>query len=276
MTSTTQQFFACDGTWTSSVSNNDYMLGANDGNLVNPDTDTTVPNSAHVPPMYTGLTARTNPRNIRNKQLYCVNVVSSSITQNSATITFDCFNSHSGSVVLVDSANGQKILYVSKSTSDFVVGEEIEIGYGTDRFETASISSMTSGSITLDTNLVYYHSGSQKDTVKKELRHMGLGFVKYGTTSGTYTMRTSLPPYDKWGLIYTELETTQEGRDWINQFKKWGHSVTLNNLQPGTKYYFKTCVSTPLNEICESSEYSLTTSPTGSVASGESNYTFIN
>jgi len=84
-------------------------------------------------------------------------------------------------------------------------------------------------------------------------RNKGLGFIKYGTVSGTYDMQSKLPDKEDWGLYWIQWYTDYE-------YKSTGHSVTLSNLKAGTTYYYKCCFVDPLGRVGESSEASFTTS----------------
>jgi len=55
------------------------------------------------------------------------------------------------------------------------------------------------------------------------------------------------------------------GKSWTGFDTTWtwaqtGHSVTINNLKSGTKYYYKACYIDPIGRIAESSEGSFLTS----------------
>lgn len=71
-------------------------------------------------------------------------------------------------VIDQDSSSGQPILY-TRSTINFVVGDEIIIGRGTIREEIKTILSIQSGiSLTTSVNLEFIHTELQADTVEAE------------------------------------------------------------------------------------------------------------
>jgi len=245
-----------------STSDNDYMAGTNAANKDNIDTSASTTSSA-VPHQYSVLTAsRTNPKSSRNRPLTCDNVVVGTPTDKQVVITYDCANGvvsgQGSSTVTTDSASGQKVLSTT-TTTGFEVGELIEIGYGTARYETGRIASISAGtSLTLESNLSFSHTSAQADTIKKQLRHFGLPFVRYGTSSGSYNMETECPQDEEsWGLIFTGWRTTYNGL--ALAWKRLGHSVTLQNLYPATTYYIQACAYNPLGEVMVSSETSFTT-----------------
>jgi hypothetical protein len=81
----------------------------------------------------------------------------------------------------------------------------------------------------------------------------GVGFVRYGTTSGVYTHETNHP------TEYLDLGKAWTG--WSSySFKTTAHSVALVNLKSGTTYYYQACFIDPLGRIGVSSEGSFTTS----------------
>lgn len=236
-------------TATSATSDSDYMASRNRASSVTIDT-TEATTSTASPPQYVGLTsARTRAKTSKNRLHTIDNVQVSGLTKNEATLTFDCQNSHSGTTVNLDSTSGQPTLSVA-STSDFTVGETVEIAYGTARYEEKIILSINAGiSLTFTTNLIYTHLASDADTVKKNLRQIGLPFVKYGTSSGNYTMSTYVPKPEVWGEIYTGIQTTYDGH--VCAWKFRGHSVTINGLRPSTTYYFKACAFNPMGELID-------------------------
>lgn len=232
------------------TSDNDYISGQLLASPENVDTSTGTTSSA-TPQQYKNLTAsRTNAKAVRNHPQSLDNVVVGTPTGEQVTFTFDCTNgavSGQGSTTVnVDSNAGTATLNVVSSTG-FEVGETIEIGYGTARFETAVVASTGAGTIGLTANLTFTHTAAQADTVKKTLRHYGLPFVVYGTTSGAYTGETALPPSTDWGLIWTGIRPTWNGSTY--EFKQRGHSVLIDDLTPGTTYYALPCVRTPTGEL---------------------------
>lgn len=271
------------GTVTGSLtSNNDYIAGKLLASPENIDTTAATTSTAN-PVQYLGLTsARTSPKSVRNRPLTIDNVVVGTPTDNQVTITFDCANGAPASATVnVDSLIGQPVLSVT-ATSDFMVGEVLEIGYGTARAETARILSISAGvSVTFETNLTFTHTAAQADSVKKRLRQWALPRILYGTTSGVYTMATSLPVISDWGAFYTGMATTYKGVTYI--WNQTGHSITLYNLKPGQTYYFQAVGYNPFEERLEAAaESTFTTSLAGFSDPGISNvrlatgYTFNN
>ena len=240
------------------TSDNDYIAGRLQATPENVDISEST-TSTEDPIQYFGLTsARTNAKSTLNKLLECDNVQSGSITSSTATITFDCKNSHAGTTVDQDSNSGQKILYIA-STTDFEVNEIVEIGFGTAREEEGEIDTIQAGvSITLKENLTYTHTAVQADTVKKQLRHFGLPFIKYGIATTEYDKSTPIPEKSKWGAIFCEFETTFFEKEF--EWKKYGHSIDLEDLEPDTQYFIKACCYTPFGNLMESSESNFTTS----------------
>lgn len=239
------------------TSDNDYIAGRHQANYLNIDISEGI-DSTNNPTQYIGLTStRTNAKSTLNKLLELDNVQISNLVSDSVDINFDCKNSHVGTTVDQDSNSGQKVLYVV-DTSDFEEKETVEIGFGTARQEEGIIDTIQVGvSITLKENLTYTHTAVQADTIKKQLRHFGLPFIKYGIVSGEYDNETPLPSPDKWGAIYCDFETDFFGRTY--EWKKHGHSVKLEGLIEGTTYYYKVFAYTPLGDLMESVESSFTT-----------------
>jgi len=261
-------------TFSSAKSDNDYISGTNNATPSNVDTTANTTSTA-TPPQYRNLTsARTNPKNVRNRPLEIDNVVIGTITSSSATITFDCKNGavvgHGSTTVNADSGAGTSILDVA-DTNGFEVGEIIEIGFGTARFEEARVAFIGGSSLTLETNLVYTHTAAQSDTVKKQLRIKALPFIRFGTVSGVYDHQSTLPDKKDWGLIWTEIKDTFNGIQYA--WKHYGHSVTLSNLKPSTTYYFKCYAYSPISDLLEAvSEGTFTTtSSTNFTDPGEDN-----
>jgi hypothetical protein len=255
------------------TSDSDYIAGMSGAMPYNVDT-TVGTSSTSSPRQYKNLTAtRTHAKDTRNKPLSMDNVQIGTPTATSVTITFDCANgvdaSWGSTTVDQDSASSGTTLYVA-STGGLEVGEVVEIGFGTARFEVARIASISAGDhIVLETALAYSHTAAQADTVKKELRNWALPFIKYGTSTGHLHNSTPIPDRQYFGLIYTGIKTTFSCGN-VYEFKKLGHSITLQNLLPRTTYYISACGVTPLDEMfCATSEYTFTTQavPTGSVSS---------
>jgi len=239
------------------ISDNDFICGRLQADPSNVDISEAI-TSTENPIQYMGLTsARTNAKSTLNKLLELDNIQLSNLASDSVDVGFDCKNSHSGTTVDQDSNSGQKVLYIT-DTSDFEEREVVEIGFGTERQEEGIIDTIQDGiSITLKENLQYTHTLAQADIVKKQLRHFGLPFIKYGKVSGDYDNETPLPSPDKWGAIYCGFENDFYGRtyDW----KKWGHAVKLEGLTQGTTYYAKVYAYTPLGDLMESAEFNFTT-----------------
>jgi len=245
-----------------STSDNDYMSGTNGGCLENIDTSASTTSTA-TPHQYSVLTAtRTNAKSVRNRPLVIDNVVVGTPTDKSVAVNFDCQNGavsgQGSSSVTSDSASGQTVLSTT-TTTGFEVNELIEIGYGTARYETARIASISAGtSLTLTANLAFSHTAAQADTIKKQLRHFGLPFVRYGTSSGSYNMQTEIPQESETrGLLFAGFKTTYNGT--ALSWNRLGHSLTLNNLYPSTTYYIQACAYTPHGELLTSTETSFTT-----------------
>lgn len=239
------------------TSDNDYIAGRLQADPTNVDISEAM-SSTENPAQYIGLTsARTNAKATLNKLLEIDNIQLSNLVSDSVDVSFDCKNSHVGTTVDQDSNSGQKVLYIV-DTSDFEEKETVEIGFGTARQEEGIIDTIQIGvSITLKENLTYTHTAVQADTIKKQLRHFGLPFIKYGIVSGEYDNETPLPSPDKWGAIYCDFETDFFGRTY--EWKKHGHSVKLEGLTEGTTYYYKVFAYTPLGDLMESVESSFTT-----------------
>lgn len=248
------------GAFTAFTSDNDYIAGTNGAISENIDT-TASTTSTSSPQQYQNLTAtRTNPKSVRNKPLTADNVVATP-TADTCAVTFDCQNGavagQGSTTINVDSNSGQATINVA-SVTGFEVGEIVELGYGTARAETVRLSAVGASTLTAETNLTFSHTAAQADTVKKQLRHWGLAFIRYGLTSGIYTDQTDVPNQEDWGLIYTSIKKTFNGvaYDW----KKTGHSDTITGLEPGTTYYATAYFYTPLGEVGASTEFTFTTS----------------
>ena len=241
------------------TSDSDFMSGHNLADLLNVDT-TQLTSSNSVPPQYSGLTAaRTRAKSTKNFLLSLDNVVVGTPTSTGVTILFDCANSHAGTTVNVTSNAEQTTLNVA-DTSDFQVNGIVEIAYGTVRQEFGEIASINAGvSLVLKSNLLYTHTAGQADTVKKQLRNLGLPFIKYGYSSGNYLNSTPVPPREKWGAIFVDFETNFNGVEFA--WKKYGHSIDLSDLEPGTTYYATIYAYTPLGDLMSSSEITFTTAP---------------
>lgn len=228
------------------TSDNDYISGMTAAlpSTVDPSTATT---STASPVQYSNLTAtRTNVKAVRNRPHTIDNIVVGTPTASACVITFDAVNgavSGQGSTTVnSDSASGQAVLNVA-SVTGFEVGEIVEINYGGARSEEKEISSIGASSLTMTANLTFTHTAAQADTVKKQLRHYGLPFIKYGTATGVYTMQTALPAVEDWGLVYCNIVNTYQGK--VHAWKQYGHSVTLAGLSPKTIYYAKPGYYTP-------------------------------
>lgn len=239
------------------TSDNDYIAGRLSASPQNVDLSE-LTTSDNNPVQYFGLTAaRTNAKATPNKLLECDNIQTSNLTSSSIDITFDCKNSHAGTTVDQDSNSGQKVLYVT-DTTDFEVEETVEIAFGIAREEEGIIDSIQAGvSITLRENLTYTHTQVQADEVKKQLRHFGLPFIKYGEVTNEYDRETSIPTEDKWGAIYCDFETNFFGKEY--EWKKYSHTVTVEDLEQDTTYYAKPCCFNPLGELIEGTEINFTT-----------------
>lgn len=243
------------------TSDNDYLAGTNNASLENVDTSLSTTSTA-TPTQYQNLTAtRTNAKSVRNKPLTCNNVVAGTPTDSAVTVTFDCTNGvvsgQGNSTVNSDSASGQTTLNIASSTG-FQIGEIIEIGYGTARYEAQRIATIPGAtSVTLESNLTFSHTAAQADVVQKQLRHMGLPFIRYGTATGVYNMRTDIPDPIDWGLVFTNIKTSINGTTYA--WNKLGHSISVQNLKPETTYYAVACAYNPLEEELQSTEFSFTT-----------------
>jgi len=239
------------------TSDNDFICGRLQADPLNIDISEAT-TSTENPQQYKGLTsARTNAKSTLNKLLELDNIQLTNLLSGSVDINFDCKNSHVGTTIDQDSASGQKVLYIT-DTSDFEVREVVEIGFGTARQEEGIIDTIQDGiSITLKENLQYTHTLVQADIVKKQLRHFGLPFIKYGKVSGEYDNETPIPSEDKWGAIYCDFENDFYGRTY--EWKKWGHTVKLEGLTQGTTYYAKVFAYTPLGDLMESEEFNFIT-----------------
>lgn len=245
--------------YTTATSNFDYIAGNLGAALENIDTTTSTTSTAS-PVQYKNLTAnRTNARSTVNFPLVADNVVAGTPTGDSVAVTFDCQNGAiSGQTTTVngDSNSGQAVVNVASSTY-YMPGMMIEIGYGTARSETGRVLSTAAGTITLDANLTFTHTAAQGDTVAPRLRNQGLPFIRYGTSTGNYNMQTDIPDEDNWGLIYTGIKLTFDGR--IYAWNQTGHSVTIADLEAETLYYAQACFYTPLRGVGVSTEFTFTT-----------------
>lgn len=94
----------------------------------------------------------------------------------------------------------------------------------------------------------------------------GLGFVRYGTASGVYTMST----IKKEASDPIQLGKYWTGWDTTFTFKQTGHSIALVNLKKGTTYYYQACFVDPLGRVGVSSEGTFTTTSTDIAASNVS------
>ncbi len=259
--------------YATSTSDNDYMAGTNGAPLVNIDTSMSTTSTA-TPNQYKNLTAsRTNAKSVRNKPITCNNVSVGTPTVSGVTVTFDCTNGvvagQGSSTVTTDSASGQAVLSTTDTTG-FEVGEIVEIGYGTARQETCRILSISaSTSLTMETNLAFSHTSAQADTIKKQLRHFGLPFIRYGTASGVYTHETEVAmDEENRGLLFSGFKTSYNGVTMA--WNKIGHSITLANLKAGTTYYIQACAYNPHGEVMVASETSFAT--TAAPAGGSFTY----
>jgi len=151
--------------------------------------------------------------------------------------------------------------YFAGSIDEFRV--TLGIARWTTNFTPPTSAYTESGVVTLTANLTNSHTAVQADVVQKRLRHTGLPFIKYGTTTGIYDKQTILPPADERGKIYTGIITSYNGSS--VSFKQDEHSVTIRNLEAGTTYYYKACAMSPLGQLLESTEGTFTTA---SLASG--------
>lgn len=92
----------------------------------------------------------------------------------------------------------------------------------------------------------------------------GIGFIKYGDTSGTLDHIAGAVPVD-------ETERFKAFAKWTSTygtFKETGHSVTVENLRAGTKYYYKCCFIDPLGRVAEGTEGDFTTAAAPTAAGG--------
>ena len=245
--------------YASATSDNDYIAGNLGASYENVDT-TQAATSTASPVQYKNLTAsRTNARATPNFPYAIDNVATGAPTDKSVVVTFDCANGANASqstAVSGDSASGQTTLNVTASTA-FQPGMMVEIGYGTARAEVIRVASTGAGTIVSETNLLFTHAAVQADTVKPQLRHWGLPFIRYGTVSGVYSMETDLPLQDDWGLFFTGLKTTYNGV--AHSWQKTGHSITMQNLYANTTYYAKAYAYDPLGFLMTGTEFSFTT-----------------
>ncbi len=244
--------------YATATSNFDYMAGNNSAAFENVDT-TTATTSTATPNQYQNLTtARTNAQSSPNFPLVINNISTGSPTNYSNTITFDCENgATSGQGSTVNGTSSGATLPVA-ATTGFVVGATVEIGYGTARSEVQRISSISAGtSLTFEQNLTFTHTAAEADTVNLALRYYGLPFIRYGTASQTYTMQTQIPDQSVWGQLWTGVQTTFNGETFT--WKRTGHSITLNNLQPGITYYFTPYAYNAFGELLAGTETTFST-----------------
>ena len=241
------------------ISHSDFITGRKLSIKNNIDL-TELTTSNNTPPMYKGLSLpRTNAKSTPNKLLECDNIRESDLTDNSIKIKFDCKNSDAGTTINQDSASGQKVLYVVL-TSEFDEEETIEIAFGTERQETGIIDSIQDGvSITLKENLTYSHTSIQADIVKKRLRNIGLGFIRYGLTTDNLDMATHLPDKSSWGFLYCGFKPDIEEDDGY-EWKYTDLEVNLIGLKEDTKYYYQVFAYTPLGDLVIGSMSDFTTS----------------
>jgi len=100
-------------------------------------------------------------------------------------------------------------------------------------------------------------------------RRLGVPVVKYSTTSAPpiYEHIAGKFPEEDLGLISAEVQFDWDGNPRTDlagiSFKTTGHSITINNLQPDTTYYFVPMIQDPVNRIGDENgtEYSFTTEP---------------
>lgn len=250
------------GSYVTATSDNDFIAGQGNAAPENIDTTEATTSTAN-PSQYRNLsTARTNAKAVRNRPLNVDNIVAGTPGPTSLAVTFDCQNGavagQGSSSVNADSIAGQPTLNIANTTG-FETGGVLEIGYGTARFETARVLSITPGiSITFETNLVFTHTATQADTVKKSLRNWSLPLIRYGIVSGILNMSTDLPKREDWGFIWTGINKTWNGREW--NWLQRGHSVTMQGLKPSTTYYYKIFCINPLGEeFTDDVEWSFTT-----------------
>jgi len=241
------------------TSDYDYIVGFAGAVIGNVDTSNAT-TSTETPAQYSELTsARTNAQSSQVKPLTTDNIVEGTPTSSQITITFDSTNAGIYSTTVdADSASGGTTLNVT-ATTGFEVGETIEIGYGTAREETGVIASISAGvSLTLTANLTYTHTSAQGDAVAKCLRNKIIPFIAYGVTTGVYDMQSTVPPREQFGKIWTSQITEYNGN--AVSFDVTGHSVTLDNLEGGTTYYYKCCGYLPDGTLIEGTEGDFTTS----------------
>lgn len=240
------------------TSHSDFIAGRKNGIECNIDL-TELTTSNHIPPMYIGLSsARTNAKATPNKLLELDNIRESDLTGSSIKIKFDCKNSDTGIIVDQDSASGQKVLYVA-NTSEFDKEETVEIGFGTIRQETGIIDSIQDGiSITLKENLTYTHTQTDADVVKKRLRNIGLGFIRYGLTADNLDMATHIPDKSSWGFLYCGFKPDIEEDDGY-EWKYTDLEANIVGLKEGTQYYYQVFAYTPLGDLMIGSTGDFTT-----------------
>lgn len=248
--------------YTTARSDWDYIAGTNNASIDNIDTTLGSTSSASPQQFEFLVTGRFNPRTSFNKPYSCDNIVESSLTDKSVTITFDCTNgatTNVGSTTLSGTASsGAPTLPVNELTG-FIVGDIIEVAYGTGAYEEHEISSLSAssgaGNITTVNNLANTHLAGV--SVKRRQRHRALGYVRYGTATGSYEHESTVPPREQWPYIWTTLDQTWDGKTY--EFKEIGHNVVLDDLYPSTTYYYQCCAVAPNGEVCVSSEGTFTT-----------------
>ncbi len=240
------------------TSHNDFIAGRRLGAIDNIDISELV-TSNNSPIMYEGLSsARTNAKSTPNKLLELDNIRESNLTTNSIKIKFDCKNSDVGTTIDQDSASGQKVLYVA-NTSEFDTEETVEIAFETARQETGIIDSIQDGiSITLKENLAYTHTSVQADIVKKRLRNIGLGFIRYGLSADNLDMASHIPDKSSWGFLYCGFKPDIE-KDNGYEWKYTDLEINIIGLKAGIKYYYQICAYTPLGDLMEGTMGDFTT-----------------
>ena len=247
-TSTFQSLDYQAGNYVNAVSEYDFLAGHNNACVYNVDV-TANTSSSSSPQQYRNLTVARTPATSRNRPQAFDNIVSIP-SYNSATITYDSVNGtpagYGNTTVNVDSNSGQPVLNVASETG-FEVGEKVEIGYGTARFEIHRILSIAVGQLTLENNLTYTHTSVQADTVKKNLRVHVLPFIRFGEVSGVYTNESALPDEGDFGLVWCEIKTIFNGVTYA--WNNYGHSVTITGLRPQTTYYYKVLGIDPLGNV---------------------------
>lgn len=85
----------------------------------------------------------------------------------------------------------------------------------------------------------------------------GIGFVRYGTTSGVYDMSSPYPvDENQMALCWIGLDTSFTWRT-------TGHSVTVKNLKENTTYYMQPCFIDPFGRIAYGAEQTVVTPTSG-------------